>query len=300
MSSQTAENGSEIMQAFFYPAYRPIAAALVAATLLFGPAGAQSQELNPETLDVGGVKLGMTPGQASEALKGFDPALAVTEKYLTGRGLSYGLEGASMDAIPDADKRTAYLDGLVAAKGAPKTVCNETMTWCHPEFADDEETIKVWFSRVSGQEQVIAVQRYKVFHNKPQPAIPTLKAAIFDKYPESQVTFQRGDGLYYTIGWLFDSRKRMLSRVTAKSKGLQESGALPGTVHADDGIGLNVVFVSNNQNAQIAESFSQTLYDANGLFKSIEQSKSAYDALKAKADAKQLEESRKNPGQTKF
>jgi hypothetical protein len=178
------------MQAIFYPVYRLIAAALVAAILLFGPASAQSQELDPGTLDVGGVKLGMTPDQAIDALNGFDSTLTATKKYLFGRGLSYGLDGASMDAISDADKRTAYLDGLAAVKGEPKTVCNKDSSWCHNEYDDDEETIKVWFSRAPGHEQVIAVQRYKVFHKEPQPAIQSLKAAIFNKYPE-QVTYQR-------------------------------------------------------------------------------------------------------------
>ena len=119
------------MQAFLYPVYRPIAVTLVAAALLFGPASAQSQELDPGTLDVAGIKLGMTPSQAADALKGFDPALTATKKYLTGRGLPYGLDGASMDAISEPDKHTAYLDGLAAAKGAPKTVCDKNMTWCH-------------------------------------------------------------------------------------------------------------------------------------------------------------------------
>ena len=300
LHDETALNGSEIMQAFFYPLYSPIAAALVAAALLFGPASAQSQELDPGTLDVAGIKLGMTPDQAIDALKGFDSTLAVTKKYLFGRGLSYGVDGVSLDAISEPDKRTAYLDGLAAAKGAPKTVCDKNMTWCHQEYPEDEETIKVWFSRLPGHELVIAVQRYKVFHKNPQPAILSLKAAILQKYPGSQVTYQRGQGLYYTIGWLFDSKKRILTSATAKGKHLEETGALPRTVHPDDGIGLNVVFVSNNQNNQIAESVSQTLYDANGLFKSSEQSKSAYDALKAQADAKQLDQSVKGAGQTKF
>jgi hypothetical protein len=63
---------------------------------------------------------------------------------------------------------------------------------------------------------------------------------------------------------------------------------------------LNVVFLSNNQNNQIAASVSQTLYEANGLFKSSEQSNSAYEALKAQADAKQLDQSKKGADPTKF
>jgi hypothetical protein len=183
LHDETALNGSEIMQAFFYPLYSPTAAALVAAALLFGPASAQSQELDPGTLDVAGIKLGMTPDQAIDALKGFDSTLAVTKKYLFGRGLSYGVDGVGLDAISEPDKRTAYLDGLAAAKGAPKTVCDKNMTWCHQEYPEDEETIKVWFSRLPGHEQVIAVQRYKVFHKKPTARDPVPESGDSSKIP---------------------------------------------------------------------------------------------------------------------
>jgi len=295
------------MQMRFRLSDRPRVVGLALALFAALPAAAQtapaSTEFDPATADVAGVTLGMTPDQAIASLKNFDPEFEITKKYLTGSGLSYALDGHAMQDIPEPDRSISYFDDLSAIKGTPKVACTngaDGIPQCHNSHADDQETIKVWFSRTPGQERVIGVQRDKIFNKDPKPPIASLKAGMFSKYPKEQITYERKFGSGDTIGWLFDSKRKILSSSAAKSKGSDETEGLPRTVWAGGGICLNVVFSSNNRNDEIADRFLITLYDADALYKSVAQSKTVTDALKAQSNAKEVEKSLKNPGQTKF
>ena len=286
---------------------RRVTAGLVLVLLPIVSAQAQSTApgLDPATFDVAGVKLGMTLDEAMAGLKNFDPSFAVKKRYLSGPGISFGSEGRDLNEIPESDKSTSYFDDLYAIKGAAKQEC-EKMTdtmrppRCFDRHPDDEEIVKIWFSRIPGQERVIAVQRRKTFFKEPKPAIASLKEGVFGKYPGGQTTYDSQSGWTNTIGWVFDSKQRIISSATAKSKRIETTGGLPGFVKPGDGIGLNVVFTGNNRNNQIADNVLVTLSDSDALFKSIEQSKAAYGALKAQVDAKQVEKASKSPNQTKF
>ena len=264
------------------------------------PADAQSAD-DPTSFDVSGVKLGMTPDEAADAIAAFDPTFKTTKKYLAIPMPQYGFDGESLDHIAPPDNAVAYLTALVALKGEPKFTCpNSNPRECYQSFDEDEDTIRVAFSRVPGQEKVIAVQREKIFHKEPLPAIATLKAGIFGKYPQTEITYQFKYGFSDTTGWLFDARKRILNAAAFKGKNMRPFGGLPGTVKAGDGYGLNAIFVSDNHNNQIAQSFSVTLFDSSALYNSVAQAKAAFDQLRGKANAKQVDDAAKAGTATKF
>jgi hypothetical protein len=257
------------------------------------------------TLDVAGVKLGMTADEAIAGLKNFDPGLAVKRRYLTGPSFFYGSDGKDLTEIYEADKSTSYFNDLYATKGATKRECDNTadrnrLLRCSDRHIDDEEVIKVWFSPIPGQERVIAVQRSKTFYKDPKPAVASLRDGVFAKYSREQNTYEIQRGWVGTVGWLFDSKKRIISSAAAKSKRIETTGGLPGSVNPGDGIALNVVFNGNSGNNQIADSVLVTLSDGDALNKSVEQAKATYAALKAQVDAKQIEKATKSSNQTKF
>ena len=261
--------------------------------------------MDPATLDVAGVRLGMTVDEAIAGLKSFDPVLPIKKRYSTNPFSSYASDGKDMSEIYEADKSTAYFNDLYAIKGAPVQQCEKMtdtnrMPRCFDRHPDDEEVVKVWFSHVPGQERVIAVQRTKTFYKDPKPAIASLKEGVFSKYPKEQITYEIQGGWVGTIGWAFNSKRRLVSSATAKQKRIENTSGLPGTVRPGDEIVLNVVLSGNNINNQIADKVQVTLSDDDALYKSIEQAKATYAALKAQVDAKQVEKAAKSAGQTKF
>jgi hypothetical protein len=270
---------------------------------LSAPGGAQTM-FEPGNFDVAGVKIGMTLDEAAAAIKAFDPGFTITKRYLSRPGIPYGADGDAIDNIPLSDRSTSYLDSLYAIKGAATQECRPMIPGATPQcfdrHPDDEEVVKVWFARIPGQERVIAVQRAKTFYKEPKPAIAALKDGVLAKYGKDQFTYDTSEGWTETISWIFDGRRRLISAESARSKRIGNIGGLPRLVNAGDGITLNVVFTGNNRNNQIAESFLVTLADGDGLFKSVDQSKAAYAALKARANALELEKASKTQSQTKF
>jgi hypothetical protein len=274
--------------------FRLIAAGLALIPFLLTSAQAQTapSAMDPATLDVAGVRLGMTVDEAIAGLKSFDPVLPIKKRYSTNPLSSYASDGKDMSELYDADKSTAYFNDLYAIKVAPVQQCEKMtdtnrMPRCFDRHPDDEEVVKVWFSHVPGQERVIAVQRTKTFYKDP-------------KYPKEQITYEIQGGWVGTIGWAFDSKRRLVSSAAAKQKRIENTSGLPGTVRPGDGIVLNVVLSGNNINNQIADKVQVTLSDADALYKSIDQAKATYAALKAQVDAKQVEKAAKGSSQTKF
>jgi hypothetical protein len=264
---------------------------------------------DPATFDVAGVKLGMTPNDAIAALKKFDPKYAIAKQYYAQPQFTYGnTEGQDIKRLVGFNKGTgkyesiAYLYNLAAEKTDLKEQCVQAY---HQTVCDKDpspvDTVTVWLSPVPGQERVIAVQRKATFDKEPHPAIVSLKNGVFAKYPKDQATFEHQDASGYTVDWVFDAQKRIMSAAVAKRKSrYSANGRLPQNANPGDGIGLSVNFESNNQNAGLADSMSVILFDGNGLFRSIEQSQATYRALKAKADADEINKASKGQSQTKF
>jgi hypothetical protein len=260
--------------------------------------------LDPAALDVAGVKLGMTPDQAIAALKGFDSGFAITKRYLSSQEGSFNEEGTTLDQIPQSDKALAYLASLYAIKGATVHECRtftpgSSAPPCVDRHPDDEEIVKVWFSHVLGQERVVMIQRAKTFYKEPKPAIPTLKQEVLAKYG-NQITYDSSYGGFESISWLYDAQGRQMSGAVAKTKGFSNVGGIPSLVRRGDGIGLNVVFKGNNHTDQIADSLSVTLSDGDALYRSVDEAKTTYDTLKARANAAAVGNATKSQSQTKF
>ncbi len=263
---------------------------------------------DPATFDVAGVRLGMTPNDAIAALKKFDGKYVIAKQYYAQPQFTYGnTDGQDIKKLVGFDKSTgtyrsiAYLYNLDAEKIEVVEQCVYTSGERECGEPQPVDTVTVWFSPVPGQERVIAVQRKATFYKEPHPAIVSLKNGVFAKYPKDQATFERQDASGYSVDWVFDAQKRIMSASAAKRKSRYSSdGRLPRNANPGDGIALSVNFGSNDQNAGLADSMSVILFDGNGLFRSIEQSQATYKALKAKADADEINKASKGQSQTKF
>jgi hypothetical protein len=265
-----------------------IAAGLAVAFLSAAPVVAQTASaIDPATLDVAGVKLGMTPEEAMVALKQFEPRFVVKKLYTQGQYSNYNVGGGDLALFSEAERAKYYFTGLSAVDEGlikPETKCRIPTDWqtCVTIVHDDVEKITVGFSPVPGQERVIGVLREKTFNKEPKPAIATLLAGVLAKYPY-QSTFQHPISGGSVVGWQFDARKQLMSGATAKIKRVAEvSGELPQRVSPGDGIDLYM-----------------SLVDSDALYKSIDQSKGAAAAVRAKVDAAAIEKA-KGASQTKF
>lgn len=261
---------------------------------------------DPAALDVAGVRLGMTVDEAATGLKGFDPTFAVTKRYLQGPTSGFGGEGTPLDQIAESDRSTSYLNDFYAIKGEATQVCRPVNPGiagpadCNARHDDDEEIVRIWFSHVPNGERVIAVQRQKTFYKEPKPTVVSLRDSVFAKYAKDQITYDTKDGWNETMSWLFDVRRRLMSRETARRKNIRNFGGLPQFAGPSDGIDLNVVLQGNNRNNLIADSLLVTLFDGSTLYKSIAEGQAEYKALKARADAIQAQKAAKSQSQTKF
>ncbi len=274
--------GGIIMQTFSRRLVGRTAVGAVLALCLAVPAVAQGAGgLDPAALDVAGVGLGMTPNDAISALKRFDPKYAITKRYYAGPRFTFAnADAQDIKQISTSDQRFAYLYNLSAVKSEQKKQCDYVGTDldtgkvlgnggydCHMK-PHAIETVIVWLSPVPGQERVIAVQRKAPFETKPLPAIVSLKQSIFAKYPKDQVTYENQDASGYSVDWIFDPQKRIMSASSAKGRRYYPAkGEVPQQAHGGDGIGLSVMFGALNQNAGLADSMSITLYDGNGLYR---------------------------------
>ena len=294
------------MQTFSRRLVGQTAVSAVLALCLVLPATAQGAGgLDPTALDVAGVRLGMTPNDAIAALKRFDPKYVITKQYLAQLLMTYGDQAHDMKEIADSDKKIAFLYNLAVEKDEQKQECDENtgpgtvrggskmQCWMTPHAI---ESITVWFSPVPGQEHVIAVQRKIPFEKQPFPAIVSLKSSLFAKYPKDQATYETQEATGYSVDWIFDSQKRIMSASAAKRRSYYPNhGSVPQQAHGGDGIGLSAMFSAYSQNAGLADGMSVTLFDGNGLYRSIEQTQATYNALKAKADAADVSRSKGQP-----
>jgi len=292
-----------------YPKFE-IAAGLALVFFSVVPVTAQtSSAIDPATLDVAGVKLGMTPDEAAAALKQFEPRFVIKKLYENGPYNNYTIGGNDLSLYSVPQRAGYYLTGLSAVDVGtvkPETICNPHSTTpgdCQIIDRDDIEKITIGFSPVPGQERVIGVLREKTFNKEPKPAIETLLAGVLAKYPY-QPTFQHPAPNGIVAGWQFDTKRQLMSGGTAKSKRVIEVwGELPHTVKPGDGISVSVHItqptVGAVANSPIAGKLYMSLVDSDALYKSIDQSKVAAAAARAKVDAATIEKA-KGASQTKF
>lgn len=264
---------------------------------------------DPTTLDVAGVKLGMTPDEATAAIRAFDPKVAVRKLYLTRAIYSFNTIGN--EQIPPNEKDRAYFNSIEAVNPGTSPLedqCSNIggasvpigVNQCRGTYSDDIEYITVWFSPVPGQEHVIAVVR-EVSFNKIPPTVQTLVDGIAKKYPLVK-TYEKGvtgtDS--YHAGWVYDAKNRLMTDKMASAHNLnQASKGLPDSVFDGDGASLHVQ-IDRAQNSEIARDVFVGLEDGTGLYKSNEQSKAFIDAVEAKEKADEAAKSAKEGSQTKF
>lgn len=309
LSKNKSMGGGIVMQTYSRRAVGRTAAGLALSLFLASPAAAQAVGgIDPATLDLAGVRLGMSVNDAIAALKKFDGKYAITKQYYAQPLFTFAnLEAKELKDIPKPDQRFAFFYSLSVVKTEMKKECQ----WLDDPYASQNhnvctmephaiETVMVWFSPTPGQEHVIAVQRKVPFEKDPLPAIVSLKNGIFAKYPKDQVTYQSDEAYGVCFDWLFDSQRRILSEASAARKNRHATnGELPRNAYAGDGLALSVAFAPNRQNCSLADSMSITLYDGNALYRSTEQAQATYKALKAKADAEDVSHS-KGQNQPKF
>lgn len=261
--------------------FRSFVAALstVIVTALPLPARAQISappSIDPATLDVANVKLGMTQDQAIAALMAFDKNFWIEKDYEDqGVNISYGDEGRSYLDLNNVTDPTvlpedkALFVHLYAIDPPCTEYQGETASGCLQGYQEQHsgyDVVDVWFSPVPGHEQVIAVRRMKVYgQGDAEPALATVESAALAKYPK-EYTLQDLSQTH-TVDWMFDSKNRFISEKRAQELQLSSnSGTLPGSVSAHDGIGLGISFNVDPDNPGLTHSFSVALFDSQGLY----------------------------------
>jgi hypothetical protein len=251
--------------------------------------------------DVAGVRLGMSPEEAVAALKSFALDHTVEKLYSNDNQKHYENAGAPMSDFTDSQgkvpyQRTLYLTGISSEKGT-RVVCTNGNSFC---YSDDHEVILVYLAPTVDHERVIAIRRTKDFIASSAPTIASLKSGLLSKYPMDKISSEDNRGQDYEADWFFDGKKRLISKDRARGVGLYASqGQLPGNVTEGGGLGLSA-YIGASSNSLLASSFSIALYDSDGLYKSIGQSKANYDSLKAAADAEDAKKASQSATPTKF
>lgn len=265
---------------------------------LTSPALAQtnSTSVDPMTIQVSGVNLGMSVADSIAALQKFDPSYKIEKLYEFRSGARYGDTGAPLGRIPQSSQddttlpqKYAFLTDLTATDGI--------------------DHVHVWYSPVPGKETVIAIVRQEQYkpqpdateqleqqnpmlfapmlqnsNQKPAPQLPALsavEAGVVAKYPYPY-TLRSSDNL--NTDWLFDSKGRLISPARAQQLDLGSwGGELPGSVSPASGIGLSVSITA--ESSGLVDILSMSLFDGAGLYNSVGQMQADYEAGKIKLDA---------------
>lgn len=300
---------------------------ILLATLVAAPVYAADTAVpDPSTLDIAGVKIGMTVDEAMSALKSFDDKYKITKLYSTE---DFEQSGAAwpMERLSQSNKAIAFFSKLEAKHEATSVPCNQsaggdvsrTLTasmmgmgdTCE-KFKDDEETVTVLFSPVPGQERVTGVLREKTVHLEPPPTVDSVEHGLFEKYAGFTPTFS-GNNKYShqpMFVLLFDGKKRLLSLDSAKSLGAHDQyycvdcpQVSPANVGRGEGISLRVILDPRGKSgvdAKLLRQVSMGLWDGDALMKGISQSVATFKALKTAANQKELDKSAASPSKTKF
>jgi len=265
--------------------------------------------LNADVFDVDGVKLGMSLGEATSALQGFDSHFVIAKLFATEAEPGFATLGA-----PDAaGKPTSYFTSLSAKdEGMEKpTYYHSTEIGDSIIRHDDFDEVDVFFKpSISEKEQrVIAVIRRKEFVKNP-PLVTQVKTGIYGKYSATgEKTFSKdlsnGD---YRLGWLFDVRHRLIPHAAAVRNHLitedpdmfLPSGEFPQQVSLGQGAGVYIAVTARQDNPAIAGKLVMCLFDADALYRSINQSQEVFQTLDSTAKNAAAKQAAQHASQTKF
>jgi hypothetical protein len=252
------------------------------------PAASALPSPDPMTLDVAGVRLGMTVDEAVAALQNFDAGFSIKKDYLS----SDQINGLGAD-VP-ASARFNVTSSVTAV--------NESYTkrpTMGGQVPGNPERILVEFSLVPAQERVVSIYREVAYVGKPQP-YDSIYSGILGKYPK-EITIKETSGYDDSLEWMFDIKKRIISPAIAKSRFLPKHyGTTPNSVSAGGGTNLSVRLFRTSNNKSLVDRFLIAFFDEAAIYKSIEQKKSLISRAKAARDMAELEKSKNQGSQTKF
>ena len=258
------------------------------------PAASALPSPDPITLDVAGVRLGMSVEEATNALKQFDSNFVIVKNYLTEP--NYEHLGWPKET------NNNFLDYVTATK----TVVASNSSYkayksggASGPVTTNPEQITVYFSPVPAQERVIAVQRELRYDVNPQP-FDTVQSGMLNKYP-NEISVKATSYGDFKAGWIFDVKNRLVSSKTAASRhrGTGE-GRLPGNITSIGGIVLTVDLISGRPNTSIASVLNICIFNEGALYKSIEQASSTIAKAHKEFNDAELEKLKKQNTQTKF
>lgn len=295
-----------------------------------GPAPASSPgPIDPTNLTVAGVKLGMTPDEAIEALKNFEAFPVVQKRYIFnaddsftmsggGTRFGYGGLGVSEDCNGAKSQPNRLLVAILAARAYRissyrfvngKKVTNKVSGACDWTGATDDTVdqdpleVAIYFSPTPGKERVIAVSLSGSFRNK--PLAQTVLDRAVQKY-STEVTSKSGQDVTYEISWRFDGRNRLMSESTAMRSGLEQSRlggsgfSLPPSVSSTNGIGLDFGVLRESQNKEIANGYWVRLFRESDLAQFTSQAKTFFRTLAEKQKQEQIDKAKQAGAGTKF
>jgi hypothetical protein len=253
------------------------------------------------TLDVAGVKLGMTAEQAIAALKSFDANLVFSKRYLTERDVT-AIMGQAIESStvrgktgePDecaktsdfhaftgilAAESTAFIWGKTSGRGYVGCWLDATQ-----QPADEPVSVYVQLTPDPGNHHVIGVSMRKKF-GAPAP-MQTVLDSVLQKYPSDSTASYSHNAennnlvSYQCRFWRFDANGRTLAETAARTNGLlgldRYDGELPS--HAIEGasVGIDLQILAA-ANRGLVQEYGIAMYDENALYQFNAQVKTIYD-----------------------
>jgi hypothetical protein len=265
------------------------------------------------SLDVAGIRLGMTPEQVIAALKSFDSGLYYSKRYTSSQGqTNYGAGGPTSCA----EGPNRLFVGIKAAKGT--TFLGEVdmpqLIRCGAEDydklpGDEPELISVYFNPDPGNHRVIAVSLQEKF--KTPRAISSVIDSIQAKYPKDITASLDGSGGRYRY-WKYDSRMRLMSKAAAErewatpmggafsSIGSMSGNNLPSWVNERNTVALDAGVVSSSENHELTSEFGIVLYDAGALVRFNQKSEAYFAKVKADQAQQEVDHARQSSSPVKF
>ena len=206
---------------------------------------ASKPAIDVATLDVAGVRLGMTPDEAAGALKRFDPTFKIQSMY------DYGMLSVNdYESLRDIQKKAKFVAiGFMRAKNTSKSE------------KDDIQIVEVGFSRVPGAERVISVHFYKEY-NRDTPSFDSLKASLSAKYPSSAAVYD-SYGAGFSLGFFFDKQGKLINNKISVGSAFANGAEIPNQVYPSGGVTFKAEIPKNHGAATFLK---KCLYDEAALY----------------------------------
>lgn len=176
------------------------------------PALAQSapSSVDPMTLQVAGVSLGMSVADSVAGLQKFDPSFKIEKLYQNSDINQFAVPGTPMNNIPVSSQN----DQTLPQKYAFFTELTAT---------DGANTVNVWYNPVPGQEKVIAVLRQEQY----KPVLNFLE----QEDPELYEAMQQGQRQYGALAQNAPEKAPQLPALSAIKAGIAAKYPYPYTLY---------------------------------------------------------------------